>query len=37
MCVGGMVAVVKTLFVVDERSEETTLYSGRNHPPSAIL
>ena len=20
------------LFVVDERSEETTLYSGRNHP-----
>ena len=24
----------KSLIFVDERSEETTLYSGRNHPPS---
>ena len=26
----------KSLIVVDERSEETTLYSGTNHPPPTI-
>ena len=28
--------ITKTFIVVDERSEETTLYSGANHPPPTI-